>query len=63
MRCGLFHFKVMLVAVAFTICGLLGEAGNWDKYGIELKVTVGFKLGSATCNDADHTAWPDLLLA
>ena len=56
MRCGLSHFKVMLVAVAFTICGLLGEAGNWDKYGMELKVTVGFKLGSATCNDADQTA-------
>ena len=62
MRCGLFHFKVMLVGVAFTICGLLGEAGNWDKYGIVLKVTVGSKLGSATCKEADQTACPDRLL-
>ena len=54
---------VMLVSVAFTNAGLLGEEGNCVRYGIDLISKFGSTLGSATRNAADHTAWPLMDLA
>ena len=56
--CGLSQKNVIVVSVAFTNAGLLGDAGNCEKYGIDLISKFGSTLGSATLNAADHTACP-----
>ena len=43
------------VLLALTKTGMLGDAGNWEKYGMDLN-WIAPSLGSATVRDADQTA-------